>query len=926
MNVCGKNIILLVLAGILLFPEASAGQQANSKTVDAFVSRGAPLASALQELVKQTDLDLIYDPRLVHDHTVYVAARNKRPEEILRLILENSGLDFIQLSSGTYVLVRHTRQETLYGHLSGKVIDKTTGKPLEGAHVMLADASTGTATNSSGYFNISRLESGKHEVTVTYVGYQPVRDTVWVPANQGSRQDFSLDMKPVWVEPIIVSDIQKRLPASDAFIPEIEKPSKSTLGTVDAIKSMNTVMGITFDLGLADYNIQGGNTAENELRLDGVPIYNPVSMGRLIGAFSPYALGNIEIYKAGFGSSVGSQLSGIINIEHDFIHQQKQSLLIQADPLSINGRLDHQITLEQGPTISLMLAARANIWRWYQEPGLSQTFRKWDHIDPLLTNSLLDISDTEMNFIQEDHRSDIRYSDLHFAAAVKHSDFQTTHISAYMGNNYLQTNLFSENRALVSAGPHYISAIDRYNWTNMMGKVEHDWLISPRWDANISGYVTRHSLSHQYAMGNDLNTSLSYGSIQSLSEQLREGAIRNMSTGDKNGITESAVSAKFNYSVSKNYKLHTGFKATHLNYQFQLSDLYLNTARSQTSSFLISNFIQNNIYLSHKTSLSGGSRFTFVPSRDLVFAEPRLSLQHDRPDSPIGYLSAKLSGGIYRQFINQFEVSNIGPSALVPSIRFWVPVDYSMNVPKAYHLAVNLLWEPGNNWTVKAETYYKWMPQTLSLNYDQLSGQVTVSGARFLNKQAQFITDSKQLAYGAGLSLEKVLPSLGIHLKTDYQYSFSQRLIPGRFNSTYEPVPWNQPHQLGLSAEWQVISNLMMVVQWKSIWGRSWGFRKAYYDYLALTEPAYSGKHTFDNPSADKLPAFHQLDAGASYKREVGSTSIQFRLDLFNLLNHQNIINWWLSPGQNGTGNPTYSLRERNMPGFSPSFSVIFSF
>lgn len=917
--------MLLVLAGMLLFPEPSMGQQSDPKTVETFVSRGAPLASALQKLVKHTGLDLIYDPRLVRNHTVYVAAEQEKAEEILRLILKNSGLDFIQLSSGTYVLVRHTRQQTDYGHLSGKVIDKATGKPLDGAHVMLADASTGTATNSSGYFNISRLESGKHEVTVTYVGYQPVRDTVWVPANRGSRQDFSLHMKPVWVEPVIVSDIQKRLPAAGAFIPEIKKPSKSMLGTVDAIKSMNTVMGINFDLGLADYNIQGGNTSENELRLDGVPIYNPVSMGRLIGAFSPYALGNIEIYKAGFGSSVGSQLSGIINIKHDFSHQQKRSVLLQADPLSINGRLDHQITIEQGPEISLMLAARTNIWRWYQQPRLAQTFREWDHIDPLLTNSLLDISDTEMNFLQEDHRSDIRYSDLHFAAAVKHSDFQTTRISAYMGNNYLQTNLFSENRALASASPNYISTIDRYNWTNMMGKVEHDWLISPRWDAKISAYITRHSLSHQYAMGNDLNTSLSFESNQTLSDQLRASAIRNMSTGDKNGITESAISAKFNYSLSKNYKLNTGLKATHLNYRFQISDLYLNTARSRTSSFLISNFVQNNLYLSHKTSLSVGSRFTFVPSRDLVFAEPRLSLQHDRPASPIGYLSTKLSGGIYRQFINQFEVSNIGPSALVPSIRFWVPVDYSMNVPKAYHLAGNILWEPGNNWTIKAETYYKWMPMTLSLNYNQLSGQ-TVSGSRSLNKQAQFITDSKQLTYGAGLSLEKVLPSLRIHLKTDYQYSFSRRLIAGRFDSRYEPVPWNQPHQLGFSIEWQVIPNLMMVAQWKSIWGRSWGFRKAYYDYLALTEPAHSGKHSFENPSADKLPAFHQLDAGASYKKKLGSTSIQFRLDLFNLLNHNNVINWWLTPIQNETTDPKYSRRERNMPGFSPSFSIKFSF
>lgn len=923
MRANNRNILSLFLGFLLLLPAALQAQDSSDANSYTFIARGESLDFTLQRLVQKTDIDLIYDPQLMSDEPVFVRAKDKSPEDILRLILEETDLDFIQLSSGTYVLVRNTRQKTPRGSMTGKVVDKTTGQPLSGAHVMLADASGGASTNRSGYFNIPKLEPGHYEITVTYVGYRPVKDTVWVPADNPIQQYISLETKPVWVEPIIVSDTQKLLPAADSFTGKVENPQETMLGTIDAVKSMNTVMGINFNLALADYHIQGGNTGQHQLRLDGVPVYNPVSMGRLIGAFNPYALGPINIHKAGYSTSVGSQLSGVVDLKHDLNKQQNQSLLVQADPLSVNGRFDYHLNNEGGPDINLMLAGRSNIWRWYEKPELAKTFREWDQVDPLLTNSLLDISSTNMNYLQENHSSDIRYSDLHLAASIEHSDFQTTKISAYRGKNFLQTDLFSQNVELAFDAPNYMSTIDRYNWTNWMGKVEHEWLVNPRLDANISAYMTRHTFRHQYSMGNNLNTSLN--AFESVSDQLRTAAIQNMSTGDQNGVTESGLETNISYSVSNNYQIKSGLKLTHLDYQFHLSDLYVNTAHSESTSFLLSNFVQNNIFLSNQTSLSAGSRFTFIPSRDLVFAEPRLSIQHDEPETPFGYLSAKLSGGIYRQFINQFDVSNIAPSALVPSMRFWVPADFSTDVPKAYHLSGNLLWEPNEFWTAEIESYYKWMPTTLSLDYRKLF-VFSVGGSQNLAQQAQFITDSQQYAYGSGLSIQRVLPALQMQLTGKYQFSRVQRRIGYRFNGEYETVPWNHPHQFNFRAEWQAFSDFMVLFQWKSIWNRSWGFRKAYYDYLAIYGADNLSDYNFDDPSGDRLPAYHQLNAGVSYNFKLKKGTLQMRMDVFNLLDHSNVMNWWLYPTTTDNEEVSYEMRERQMPGFSPSVSIKFSF
>ncbi|NGP86892.1 carboxypeptidase-like regulatory domain-containing protein [Fodinibius halophilus] len=909
----------------LFLPAIATAQESQQPQKYTYLSRGLSLEQAIRRLVEKTNIDLIYDPQLINEHTVYVAGDFTSSEEILRLILKDSGLDFIQLSSGTYVLVKDSRQETTYGMLAGKVVDEVTGQPLAGANIMLADASTGTSTNSSGHFNIAKLKPGQHEVTVTYVGYQAVRDTVWVPEAEPIQHTFSLHTKPVWVKPIVVSDTRKRLPSTQYLTNSSEQPTHQLLGTVDAVRSLNSVMGINFNLGMADYNIQGGHMGGSQLRLDGAPIYDPVSMGRLIGAFNPYALGKIEVYKAGYASPVGSQLSGVVNLNHDLATSENKSLLLQVDQLNLNARFDHQFHIQGGPQINVMLAGRTNIWHWYKKRSLKQTFREWDQIDPLLTNQLLNISDTDMNYYQKEHKSDIHYSDLHLAAEINHSDFQKTRITAYRGKNYLETDLFSQNVIAISEAPSYMSTLDRYDWTNMMGKIQHDLLLSPRLDFSISGYITKHTLNHHYAIGNESNTAINYSGGRSISDQLRHGAIQNMDTGDKNGITESAIQTNFDYSITKNYQLKTGIKAKRLNYRFQLSEFYLNSATSKSTSFLLSGYLQNKVQLSHKTAISAGSRLTFIPSRDLIFIEPRIAFQHDEPNTSVGYLSFRLSGGIYRQFINQFDISNIGPSALVPSIRFWVPIDYSTEVPKSYHLSTNLIWQPGENWDIRSETYYKWVPQTLSLTYNKLQSSINGISKNY-SLQGQYTSTSQRYSFGTGVVIEKVLPSLPLHIKGKYQFSLAKQKIPGRFNSKYVSTPSNKPHQTAIAAEWQATSKLMLILQLQNIWGRSWGFTKAYYDYLASTSSQYVQEYSFDTPSNDKLSPLHQLNIGATYKIALNNADLKMSLHLFNLLDSKNVINWWLAPtqGENKTG--YYKLKKRTLPGFRPSANIIFSF
>ena len=64
--------------------------------------------------------------------------------------------------------------------LSGIVRDAETGNPLEGANIILGPSGEAIASNSSGSFAISGVQSGEYSIKVTFVGYKTFTKTIKV--------------------------------------------------------------------------------------------------------------------------------------------------------------------------------------------------------------------------------------------------------------------------------------------------------------------------------------------------------------------------------------------------------------------------------------------------------------------------------------------------------------------------------------------------------------------------------------------------------------------------------------------------------------------------------------------------------------------------------------------------------------------------
>ncbi len=886
------------LVGLLLWGSAlaAAGHAQSSADTYSLVLRDVPLRQALDELVATTQINLIYDSDLVGDERIFCTGREAPPEELLRCILRTVPLDYVRTSSGTYVLVEAIRKAPQHGRLAGRVVDEETGEPLPYAHVLLGDAATGTATNEAGLFRFSSLLPGSHRIAVTYMGYRMHTGRVWVPPNDDVHTRIALRPDPMVEEPIVITGLQQRLPSEglgQAARTAERVASLGAMGTPDVARGAGSMIGVARPSPLANLHIQGGSTGEHQMQLDGIPVRNPVSLGQLLGAFSPLAIGRLTAHKAGFGAEHGSHIAGVIDAEHDVRRAGERLATVNADPVSVNARVQQPLRLG-GVSGDAMVAARQSVWGMYREPTLNNLLTEWNAMDAFLASRLLGRTVRAADLEPHQSQIGVSFSDVHAAARLHLDPFRTVYASGYRGTNEIGADYRS---ALLGVGDaaRTISTEDRYDWSNLGGQVRMEWLLGARAMGTVRLHGSRHTSRYEYVAG--------------------AAGPQTLGVPDEdNAVNEVGAEAVLNYSLSSQHQVNAGLEAVRIASQFQANNAFIRPLGYEHATWHLAGHVQGKRTLGLGTTLEWGTRLTYIPDRRSVYAEPRLALRYDRAESALGGYAVRVAGGLYRQFTNRYDLSSTGPTAVVPSIRFWLPVDPSVAPPTAYHLAADGLLMPATHWTISAEVYYKRHPRILSVDYATLVDD-TDAGALHTARQADFVAAGRGYVYGGGVQVKYEGPALQSTLS--YALSQSHRQFPSRFGNDLEVTPWNEPHRLALDVRVPVGGGLSARLRWKGIWGRRWAFRRAYYDYFSVGASSPADGYQLDVPSAHTLRPLYRVDAGLSYATTWKGARVEAKVQLTNVLDRANTFDWSLSPADGGL------IRgERTLPGRRPVFSL----
>ena len=883
-------------------------RDATAQAVDArrvtVAYRDLPAAEALDRLVAATGMSLVYDAALVGSQRVFCLISDTTAETVLRCIVREAGLDFYRLSSGTYVLIAPAAGAPRYATLAGVVVDGATGEPVPAARVTLDAEGPARDASAGGTFAFMQLAPGRYRLQLRAIGYRPFIAEVEVPPSGMMRERFALARQPLEVAPLIVNGIPSPLAGrrwtAERGAVELDALATALPGPDLLLPGASSQVGVVQRALLGDLHIQGGEAGEHQFRLDGVPVFDPLSLGRLFGAFSPLAIQRMTIRKAGFGAPHGSYGAGVVDLEQTAGDEARAAAVTSVDPYAASARISAPITVG-ARRVQLMLSGRTSLWNLAPSSPLQRTLRSWTNVDRLL----LDRFDPAASgvpvttpFTPGRIDTDIGFLDLHAVARMELGAFRSLSGSVYVGDNRAGTDL----RAVAATGATTtaLASRDEYRWREFGAQVRHEWLPSARVSHMVRVRASRHRLRHDQAI---------------LGAMIADTVPLAGAPHEGNTVSEIALESSLRYALGAGSDLDVGIESARTASEMVMANGVYRPTNVTAAAWRGTAYGQWHRRLGASAYLEGGVRVTWLPERRAVYAEPRLSIAGETPLGS-GALGWRVATGVFRQFVNQFDVATVGPSALVPSMRFWLPVDASLAPPRAYHLGAETSWRASAAWELRAEGYAKWQPAILAIDYPALLDRTsTVADADLLGT---VIGRSSGRAIGVGVRATHTAGP--VRLEMGYDYGYARRTFPSRFNGSSQPTPWNEPHRALVSLDLRPMSGVALSLRGRGIWGRTWALRDAY--YALLTQGSGGASVPVGLPGEAKLSAVYEADLGASWSVRMGAARVTAGAALLNALGRRNVLDVWLRPEADGAGGVRYAQVPRVMVGRLPMLTL----
>ena len=177
------------------------------------------------------------------------------------------------------------------GSLKGFVFDSQTGSAVPLATVRINNATIGTSSDGFGFFSISRIPAGGHEVITSFIGYQD--DTTKVNIREGSVAELVIHLTPKVFElgeAVINAERARQERINTAAVHRITPVTISKIpgftGQADLAEFLQVLPGIIFtgDQG-GQFYVRGGAPAHNLVKLDGMTVINPFHSIGFISVF-----------------------------------------------------------------------------------------------------------------------------------------------------------------------------------------------------------------------------------------------------------------------------------------------------------------------------------------------------------------------------------------------------------------------------------------------------------------------------------------------------------------------------------------------------------------------------------------------------------------------------------------------------------------
>ena len=95
--------------------------------------------------------------------------------------------------------------------VDGRVTDKESGEPLVGVNIFFSKTTWGATTDNQGFYSLRNIPYGKYEMIISMIGYEVIKQNVFVFDNERISMNFILVPEPIQMKEVIVTAKSNKL-------------------------------------------------------------------------------------------------------------------------------------------------------------------------------------------------------------------------------------------------------------------------------------------------------------------------------------------------------------------------------------------------------------------------------------------------------------------------------------------------------------------------------------------------------------------------------------------------------------------------------------------------------------------------------------------------------------------------------------------
>jgi len=595
--------------------------------------------------------------------------------------------------------------------IKGKVFDSDTHEPLIGASVIILDSNPfiGATTNSEGDFILSDVSLGRHNVQVSYMGYQSaIIPELMVTSGKEAYIEVALPQSFTAMQEVVVNAILRKdkplnsMAAVSARSFTVEEAGRYAGGINDPARLVSAFAGVSVGNVQNNAIIVRGNAPQGvSWRLEGMEIPAPhhfaganVTGGGFFTLFSSRLLANSDFLSGAFPAEYGNATAAVFDMKLRNGNNNQFEHAAQVGVLGIDISSEGPISKRNGS--SYLFNYR------YSTMGLLHDLK-------LLPSDQL-----------------FKYQDLSFKFNFPTHKAGTLSLWGIGGIDH-STSPAEKDSTLWELDYHRVSM----SWDMYMGSI---------------------GLSHKIILGEKsyLHTNATYsGSLNDMNaDRLNDVLQPQPDMQLRNGSATAALSTTLNHKFSPELNIRTGFIVKNIFYDLDLSGTqnyipgtYQTLVQEEGKANASEAFAQLRYQLSPAFTLNAGVHGNYFEVNEELTVEPRIGLQWAiRPDHTLS-LGYGMHSRAEELRIYLLQAEGVQPNKKLP-------------ISKAQHAVAGYDWHINSRLRFRAETYYQHLydiPGKEGTSYSLINFKQDYTFNKVL------VNNTKGYNYGIELTLERFI-------------------------------------------------------------------------------------------------------------------------------------------------------------------------